>query len=233
MKICSKCKINKDFCKFGKYAKSKDGLNYHCRECNRRKGREYARKKRANMTEYERKEHAQKCKEWRKNKIKENPNFYKAEYYRNHDRNLTQASEHYYRYHTENIEKMRNWRNSNLDKMKNAVKNWRKNNPEKLKEGHKKWMKENAAHVREYNRKRRAKKALVTIQSFTAEQLDKRMSVFGYKCVYCDGPFEHVDHVIPLSKGGPHCLSNLRPACQFCNLSKHAKKLSEWLGEVA
>ncbi|MGW8593542.1 HNH endonuclease [Dietzia sp. NPDC055877] len=33
----------------------------------------------------------------------------------------------------------------------------------------------------------------------------------------------HVDHVKPLSKGGWHCLSNLRPCCPSCNLRKGAK----------
>ena len=33
----------------------------------------------------------------------------------------------------------------------------------------------------------------------------------------------HMDHVLPVSKGGPHCADNLRPACAVCNLRKHAK----------
>ena len=31
----------------------------------------------------------------------------------------------------------------------------------------------------------------------------------------------HMDHVMPISRGGLHCSDNLRPACAFCNLSKH------------
>jgi len=30
----------------------------------------------------------------------------------------------------------------------------------------------------------------------------------------------HMDHVVPISRGGVHCADNLRPACRFCNLSK-------------
>lgn len=33
----------------------------------------------------------------------------------------------------------------------------------------------------------------------------------------------HMDHVIPISKGGLHCAENLRPACGPCNMHKHAK----------
>ena len=43
-------------------------------------------------------------------------------------------------------------------------------------------------------------------------------------CYICGIPFAevavHLDHVKPLAKGGPHLLSNLRPACELCNLRK-------------
>lgn len=60
---------------------------------------------------------------------------------------------------------------------------------------------------------------------FTAEQLDARLSMWaGCWMCGCDlGDDFHVDHVKPLSRGGWHCLSNLRPACARCNISKGAK----------
>ena len=67
-----------------------------------------------------------------------------------------------------------------------------------------------------------------TIVEFSMEELNQRLSVFGFRCAYCGGPFEHLDHVKPLISGGPHCLSNLRPACAKCNLSKGKKTLKEW-----
>jgi len=74
----------------------------------------------------------------------------------------------------------------------------------------------------------RVKKRNNTIQTFTRSQLEQRMSVFGFKCAYCGGSFDHIDHVKPISKGGYHCLSNLRPACKKCNQEKHNKSLKEW-----
>ena len=60
---------------------------------------------------------------------------------------------------------------------------------------------------------------------FTVAQLEDRLSMFD-GCWMCgcelDGEL-HIDHVKPLSKGGWHCLSNLRPSCPSCNLSKGAK----------
>jgi 5-methylcytosine-specific restriction endonuclease McrA len=59
-----------------------------------------------------------------------------------------------------------------------------------------------------------------------------RVSVFGERCAYCGGPFEHLDHVKPISLGGPHILSNLRPSCAKCNLTKNAKPAKEWLANL-
>lgn len=44
-------------------------------------------------------------------------------------------------------------------------------------------------------------------------------------CRYCgnmDGPF-HMDHVVPVSKGGPTTQGNLVTACETCNLRKGAQ----------
>ncbi|MET9425626.1 HNH endonuclease [Streptomyces sp. NPDC006540] len=54
------------------------------------------------------------------------------------------------------------------------------------------------------------------------------MRRWGYGCAYCPERATHLDHVIPLSKGGEDVESNMVPACQRCNLSKGAKTLAEW-----
>jgi hypothetical protein len=44
------------------------------------------------------------------------------------------------------------------------------------------------------------------------------------KCTYCDaelGDDWHVDHVVPVSQGGPDNLANYVPACPSCNISKN------------
>jgi len=51
------------------------------------------------------------------------------------------------------------------------------------------------------------------------------------KCFYCSSCVDfkdiHVDHYIPLSKGGMHEKLNLRISCAHCNLSKGAKHPKE------
>lgn len=48
-------------------------------------------------------------------------------------------------------------------------------------------------------------------------------------CVYCKKrKAEHLDHVVPKSKGGASDSNNLVPACARCNISKHARTPEEW-----
>lgn len=72
--------------------------------------------------------------------------------------------------------------------------------------------------------KRRAQQRNNTIGVITPELLADRLAYYGYKCWICKtAPYEHIDHVKPLSKGGAHMLANLRPACADCNLKKSNK----------
>lgn len=50
----------------------------------------------------------------------------------------------------------------------------------------------------------------------------------GFRCVLCgmsskDGAVLHVDHIIPISKGGKTEMSNLRTLCERCNIGKSNK----------
>jgi 5-methylcytosine-specific restriction endonuclease McrA len=49
-----------------------------------------------------------------------------------------------------------------------------------------------------------------------------------HACCYCGSLATHLDHVVPLSKGGADAEHNIVPACAHCNLSKGAKTLAEW-----
>ena len=50
----------------------------------------------------------------------------------------------------------------------------------------------------------------------------------GFRCVLCgmsakDGAILHVDHIIPVSKGGKTTMDNLRTLCEKCNIGKSNK----------
>ncbi len=50
----------------------------------------------------------------------------------------------------------------------------------------------------------------------------------AFRCVICgrsaeDGVKLHVDHILPVSRGGKTEMGNLRTLCQSCNLGKRDK----------
>lgn len=134
----------------------------------------------------------------------------RREYYEaNRDRLRAQSSARYW----SDVEKSREW-HRNYSKLRAEQKReydaeYRRNHPERR-----------AFHEQRRQARKRTHQELF---SFTREQLDQRMSMFGHACWMCGGPFDHVDHVKPLSRGGIHALSNLRPACAPCNISKGAR----------
>lgn len=94
-----------------------------------------------------------------------------------------------------------------------------------------------AERTAEIARQRREKeKELSERQRYIAEQrrimtASMRYEVLrrdNFRCVLCgasagDGVQLHVDHIVPLAKGGKTELSNLRTLCDRCNLGKGAK----------
>lgn len=52
-----------------------------------------------------------------------------------------------------------------------------------------------------------------------------------YRCFYCSDQFGsryHLDHVVPLSRGGQHSIGNIVGACVSCNSSKKDRFIVEW-----
>lgn len=77
-----------------------------------------------------------------------------------------------------------------------------------------------------------ARKRRCTTSTMRASAIEARVSVFGWQCAYCNGPYQHLDHLKPLSRGGPHILANLRPSCARCNQRKSATPAREWLSRM-
>ena len=56
---------------------------------------------------------------------------------------------------------------------------------------------------------------------FSGSLRHRLKSVWGNQCVYCWAHgLQTVDHAVPLSRGGNHAFSNLRPCCYDCNQDK-------------
>jgi 5-methylcytosine-specific restriction endonuclease McrA len=67
----------------------------------------------------------------------------------------------------------------------------------------------------------------------TADDIDALLKNQGFKCFWCSADIadgkHHVDHLIPLIKGGSNWPENLVGACSPCNRSKGAKMPEEFL----
>ena len=57
-----------------------------------------------------------------------------------------------------------------------------------------------------------------------------RRAVFArdeYRCQYCGGRADSIDHVVPRSRGGSHVWENLAAACRRCNMAKRDRTPDE------
>ena len=223
-KACSRCGVERPEEDFNKRARSKDGLRAECRECQRADAKAYGA---AHAPEI-----AARSRAWRSKNVQKYRQGLADYYARTKDRDAERKR----RVRAANPEltkakdKARNERHR--DKRLALMREWYARNKEAhLARTKARYEADKPSHFEKAYRRRAAKLA-ATIQPFTQAQLEARMSVFGNRCAYCGGAFENIDHVKPLSRGGPHCLANLRPACEHCNKTKWATPLKEWLSRT-
>ena len=100
------------------------------------------------------------------------------------------------------------------EKFIDRVTKWRKDHPE--------WFKQYSTHTKGV---RRARKTANGTFEVTPREIT---SLLSQPCYHCGAPSEHVDHIIPISRGGSHGIGNLGPMCASCNLSKGAKTYAEF-----
>lgn len=92
------------------------------------------------------------------------------------------------------------------------------------------WKRENPGLVATTNRNREARLANAP-GTHSAADVQRIRAQQGNRCFWCGaalGRSYHVDHYIPLSKGGSNWPENLDVACGACNLAKGAKMPGEF-----
>lgn len=85
---------------------------------------------------------------------------------------------------------------------------------------------------REKSKRRKAQAKGQTPVAISVNALLTRFGQFGNCCAYCGcaGDME-IEHVVPISRGGAHDISNIVPACAPCNSSKSAREMEAWYKE--
>jgi len=111
-----------------------------------------------------------------------------------------------------------------------AEKNYRRNHPDRCVESNKRWLQKQPNKRREYDQRRRIRESDAR-GSFTAKDVEILLRSQKDLCWWCGKQLAgkyHVDHRIPLSRGGSNNPENLCISCASCNHSKSDKLPSEW-----
>jgi 5-methylcytosine-specific restriction endonuclease McrA len=111
---------------------------------------------------------------------------------------------------------------------KEQAKTYYQTNKTKIKERTRQWQRDNHFRFVALSIKHRSLRAKA-LGSATAEQVAARVAYYGWRCAYCRGEYDSIDHVKALSSGGSSHPANLRPCCVSCNHYKGKRDWKEWL----
>jgi len=212
MKTCSKCKITKEVVEFVKAKKESSGYASACKECNkldRAKSREATLEKRRAAYMANKKEILARNKVWRE----ENDYTYVP----NKETKAINDKKYYKANREEILNNVKEYATKNSDRVKKTKNDFYKTPKGKLL----------ATATRQ---KRRGLVNGTDDGTVTTETLLNLKEEQKHKCYHCGEALDyetpravHLDHLVPLAKGGQHTLANVRWACDKCNLSKGAK----------
>lgn len=115
---------------------------------------------------------------------------------------------------------------------KDTAKDWYKRNSDKARSNVELWQSNNKEKVRAYKAANKMKRKGVVSGGVTSCDISEWLLTQDKLCSYCgircDNNY-HIDHVIPISRGGKHVISNLAISCPTCNMRKSAKTPDEFL----
>lgn len=203
-KICSKCKIEKSIDCFSKDKTRPDGHRYVCIDCNKQKNKETkeARAVKAKIYNLKNKEILSEAKKKYKEKNKEQ---------------ILKKAKDYYEKNKKELVKKRHLRYLN--------------NKEKAKQYYDAYRKTEKGKMIDINRKHIKRTAIKNGASCSdVMEIIKKAK----NCYWCGVKLEkvHIDHYIPLSKGGKHIINNLVISCPSCNMAKGAKDPYQFANKI-
>jgi hypothetical protein len=202
MKACSKCGIEKPLEQYAKNKQTPDGLRRECKPCRKIY---VAQWRLANLD---------RCRAVDAARRAANPEKVKA---------------YTAKWNAANPEKLRAkrdaWRQANPGKFKARSARWHLANKEAVNARSAEWRKANPEASRAHRRNRRARKLEVggTLSSGLAAKL---YGLQKGRCACCREPLGddyHLDHILPLTRGGTNTDDNIQLLRATCNLQKHAK----------
>ena len=163
------------------------------------------------------------------------------------ERNKKKRAEYDKRYRQNNSEeykaKRRAYYEANKESLYKKIREYQSKNKDKVAEWKKAYALRNPEIRRQAKRRRRAKEQSVLSESYTTDEV---LALYGTDCFICSKPIDltaprqcgkpgwrhalHIDHLIPISRGGTDTLDNVRPTHGECNIHKSIKTLEELVG---
>lgn len=216
-RICSDCgqeyPLTKEYFRYQKDKSGKYYFQHRCINCRRMKEREY----------YKEIDGAAKMSEWRK----EHPDKYKA------------AKRRYAERHPDKVKAMKQReRKKNAEGYRQRGLKWRLADPERAKDranqNYRRMKARHPGYIRQTNESRLYR------MINAGGPIDKELALELYneqegRCAYCGISVYHsidrdvhVEHILPISRGGTNDRDNLVITCGHCNWSKGNKTLAEW-----
>ena len=234
-KTCSKCRQEKSIDAFSAHngsKASKSGLRSSCKACDVEYNRRYREANREKVNANKRK--------W----AKENRHLIRPGDVAYRAKNEERLSAYHKQWRADNIDRVKAyeaaylkanrerkklidklWAQQNKHKVNEASKRYRNAHPEKVASIKREQAKRHPETIKENRSRRRARLANNGIYFVTKKDIARLLQ---QPCVYCGSKSEHIDHVIPIAKGGAHKVGNLVGACQSCNQRKSDKFVSVW-----
>jgi 5-methylcytosine-specific restriction endonuclease McrA len=218
LKKCSCCGEEKPRSEFYKCAACKDGLRGECKRCVSSKQSDYNEKNADKIRAHKRQVYWQDP-ESRREKARK----YGRE---NAERARERAKQWYWSNRESALESKRAYHHENAPKLAEKKRAYRLNNLGKIREAGRRFYAENKERLRP---SRKAAKAMRRSAEgvVTKDDVAWLLEMQRWKCAVCAQSVKraryHLDHIMPLAKGGTNNRDNLQVLCPSCNLSKSSK----------
>lgn len=227
LKTCSNCGEAKPRSSFFRCRACKDGLRGECKSCVAAKQKIYN------------KLNAERIREQKKKRYWENPEKRRVLARQYAKENAEAARARATKWRADNYERAieagRAYYHRNIDERRRKAAEYRVGNRAELRASYRKFYKENKERLRP-KRKAAAARRRCADGVMTAADIRTLLRLQRSKCAICKASVlttgYHVDHIMPIARGGTNHRENLQILCPSCNLSKHAKDPVEYMQEL-
>lgn len=144
-------------------------------------------------------------------------------YLRDRERRLKERKAYYLANRERCIAAMKEYDDAHLDAKRARHRAWREENRERAAEAAREWRRANPERSRALNGAKRARKKALPYEYIDRTEIYERDAGI---CGICGGATDpdnwHLDHIIPLARGGSHLHENVQVAHPTCNQRKWA-----------